>query len=98
VAFSSRKSHIEDSSLGHVNSGSALVHRQAQARHYGKTSEGVPYSAFLKVAAPWGRGDLSAAGSVYSISCFAMSLPRHFAAYCELPKRPKVNLGPFDCE
>ena len=44
------------------------------ANDYGKTREGVPYSAFLKVAAPWGRGDLSAAASGYSISGFAIAV------------------------
>jgi hypothetical protein len=43
-------------------------------RHYGKTREGVPYSVFFEVAAPWGRGDLSAAASGYSISGFAIAL------------------------
>jgi hypothetical protein len=31
-----------------------------------------PIQLFLKVAAPWGRGDLSAAASGYSISGFAI--------------------------
>jgi hypothetical protein len=31
------------------------------------------FSFFLKVAAPWGRGDLSAAASGYSISGFAIA-------------------------
>jgi hypothetical protein len=39
---------------------------------YGKTREDVPQSAFLKVAAPWGRGDLGAVASGYSISGFAI--------------------------
>jgi hypothetical protein len=32
-----------------------------------------PIQFFLKVAAPWGRGDLSAAASGYSISGFAIA-------------------------
>jgi hypothetical protein len=32
-----------------------------------------PIQLFLKVAAPWGRGDLSAAASGYSISGFAIA-------------------------
>jgi hypothetical protein len=45
-----------------------------QPEDYGKTREGVPYSAFLKVAAPWSRGDLSSAASGYSISGFAIGV------------------------
>ena len=40
-------------------------------RVYGKTRDGVSCSVLRKVAAPWGRGDLGAVASGYSISDFA---------------------------
>jgi hypothetical protein len=42
--------------------------------YYGKTRERVSCSVLRKVAAPWGRGDLSAVASAYSISGFALAL------------------------
>ena len=39
---------------------------------YGKTRDGVSSSVLRKVSAPWGRGDLSAVTSGYSISGFAI--------------------------
>ena len=50
--------------------------RQRGPRSYGKTRDGVSCSVLRKVAAPWGRGDLSAVTSGYSISGFAISRPQ----------------------
>ncbi len=50
------------------------------ASRYGKTRDGVSCSVLRKVAAPWGRGDLSAVASGYSISGFAIGpfgVPSH---------------------
>ena len=47
--------------------------RPAFAGLTAKPEKGCPIQLFLKVAAPWGRGDLSATASGYSISGFAVA-------------------------
>ncbi len=46
-----------------------------KGRTTAKPEKGCTIQLFLKVAAPWGRGDLSAAASGYSISGFAIAPP-----------------------
>ncbi len=48
----------------------------AGARFTAKPEKVCPIQLLLKVAAPWGRGDLSAAASGYSISGFAIGVCR----------------------
>ena len=60
--------------------GISTVNRMARYRETGlhqaaaKPEKVRPIQLFLKVAAPWGRGDLSRAASGYSISGFAIGL------------------------
>jgi hypothetical protein len=72
---------------GHVAFSAGVAPGASGKRSYGKTREGAPYSAFLKVAAPWGRGDLSAAASGYSISGFAIASPESLCGNSHVPFR-----------